>query len=259
MHKKQLILALLASFALSGAAQAALQGRDLNGSIDSFEAYYDTVLDITWLDGYYYNTNLSGTGYDTGSNDADGKTTWTLATAWAANLSIVDSVNNITYDNWRLPAADPVNGSSYVFNSSLNFTGNYDSGFNITSPNNEMAHLFYVTLGNPGYKDTNGVLTGCYDASTSKCLDNTGPFKYLQADGYWAEPQLGVDGMGVPYVFQFYFQVGSQISNPGSMSMRALAVSPGDIGIAAVPEADTWVMLLTGLGLVGAVTRRRLG
>lgn len=37
---------LVASF-ISGMAHAALEGRDLNGSIDSFEAYYDTDLDIT--------------------------------------------------------------------------------------------------------------------------------------------------------------------------------------------------------------------
>ena len=57
---------------LSGAAQAALQGRDLNGSAASFEAYYDTVLDITWLaDANYAQTS----GYD-----ADGRMTWSNAT-----------------------------------------------------------------------------------------------------------------------------------------------------------------------------------
>ena len=30
-----------------------------------------------------------------------------------------------------------------------------------------------------------------------------------------------------------------------------------DVNVAVVPEADTWAMLLAGLGLVGAVTRRR--
>lgn len=70
---------LIAASLVSGAAQAALQGRDLNGSAGSFEAYYDTVLDITWLaDADYAKTS----GYD-----ADGYMTWTAANTWAANLS----------------------------------------------------------------------------------------------------------------------------------------------------------------------------
>lgn len=261
MHKqkKSLILAILAGLALSSTAQAALQGRDLNGSIDSFEAYYDTELNITWLDGYYHPTGLSG-GYDAGPNYWDGLTTWSLATDWAADLSITDSVNNITYDNWRLPAANPVNGSSYLFNSSLNYTGNYDEGFNITSPNSELAHLFYVTLGNPGYKNTDGTLTGCYVAGSSTCLDNTGPFMHLQATGYWSGSYAGFkDGMDTPYAFFMYMQTGLQTFDLATRSFRAMAVADGDIGIgvaASVPEPESYALMLAGLALVGTYARR---
>ena len=81
MQKKPLILALLAGIALSGAAQATLMGRDLNGSAGSFEAYYDTDLGITWL----------------ADANVNGRMTWAAANTWAANLSFTDGVN--TYDN----------------------------------------------------------------------------------------------------------------------------------------------------------------
>ncbi len=42
-------LALVAALGISGTTHAALQGRDLDGNLATFEAYYDTVLDITWL------------------------------------------------------------------------------------------------------------------------------------------------------------------------------------------------------------------
>jgi hypothetical protein len=68
MQKKNLILALLAGVALSGAAQAALHDRG-GGLI------YDDVLKVTWLqDANYAKTS----GYD-----ADGKMTWVNAVAWA--------------------------------------------------------------------------------------------------------------------------------------------------------------------------------
>ena len=61
----------------------------------------DTDLNITWLaDANYAKTS----GYaEAWSNGADGQMNWDAARMWAANLSLVDAVNNITYDNWRLP------------------------------------------------------------------------------------------------------------------------------------------------------------
>ena len=55
----------------------------------------------------------------------------------------------------------------------------------------------------------------------------------------------------------FGFSDGYQPAGYKGSGFYALAVSPGDV--AAVPEADTWAMLLAGLGLVGVATRRRRG
>lgn len=235
------VAALTLAMGLSGAAQAALQGRDLNGSAGSFEAYYDTVLNITWLaDANYAQTS----GYD-----ADGKMTWAAANTWAANLSFTDGVK--VYDNWRLPTVEPVNGIS--FNYTYMKDGSTDYGYNIISPQSEMAHLYYVTLGNPGFMTPAGVVSGCYVNITNTCLDNAGPFSNLQTGNfYWSG---SVYATYQNYAWYFYFSSGIQDLNYQTGSVYAMAVSPGDV--AAVPEADTWVMLLVGLGLVGCVTGRR--
>ena len=100
---------LIAASLVSGAAHAALQGRDLDGSIGSFEAYYDTDLNITWL----ADANING------------PMNWDDASALAANLSFTDGVN--IYDNWRLSTSDAC------------------AGYGCTG--SEMGHLFYSELG----------------------------------------------------------------------------------------------------------------
>ena len=79
---------------------------------------YDDHLNITWLqDANYAKTS---------NYDADGQMSWAGATAWAANLSYLDSVRNVTYDDWRLPTT--VDGP-YVFG----YNGTTTAGYNITS------------------------------------------------------------------------------------------------------------------------------
>src|SRR3989344_1744726 len=74
-----------------GTWETTLQGRDLDGNLSTFEAYYDTALNITWLvDGNYAQTS----GYDT-----DGLMLWSAANTWAAGMNPYGS--GIT--GWRLP------------------------------------------------------------------------------------------------------------------------------------------------------------
>ena len=109
-----LIAASLISVLASGTAHAALQGRDLNGSPGSFEAYYDTDLDITWLAdanlaasntfGLAYNTDLGNHPSDsTGPSYSetirtDGKMTWGAALHW------IDAMNAANYLGYSAPA-----------------------------------------------------------------------------------------------------------------------------------------------------------
>jgi hypothetical protein len=235
--------ALIASFIIatslvSGAAQASLIDRG-GGLI------YDTDLNVTWLqDANYAKTS----GYD-----ADGRMAWQAAVDWAANLSYYDSVRNVTYSDWRLPSVSPVNGVSFIY-SNYATNGSSDLGYNITSHNSELAYMFYVNLGNPGYYTSSGTVSGCY-VSPSKCLDYTASFSNLQSDVYWSgseyTPYPGYPGAA----WDFFMDFGLQEGDGKGRESYAWAVRPGDV--AAVPEAQTYALILAGLGLVGWRARRR--
>lgn len=241
MNKRKMrMAAIVLAAGLSGAAQAALQARDLDGNVATAEAYYDTVLDITWL----------------ANADVSGPMGWAAANSWAANLSFYDAVNNVTYDNWRLPTVNPINGTSFNYN--WKFNGSTDFGYNISeqgtafagSTGSEMAHLFYNTLDNKGYCP---VSTDCSPAAQPGWgLTNTGPFTNLQDYSYWSGSEYASD-TGKALYFSFFN--GSQYADPKNYGYLALAVSPGDV--AAVPEAETWAMLLAGLGLLGISAHHR--
>lgn len=211
-------------------AQAALQGRDLNGSINSFEAYYDTDLNITWL----ADTNLK-----VGNQIV---MTWAEANTFVGSLSFTVGVN--VYDNWRLPTVTDTDTPGCV---SASYSGT-DCGSNVNTATGEMAHLFYDELGNKAYWDTAGA-----GPQTGWGLTNTGPFPNFQPGTYWSGTEY-VPNTDFAWVFA---TTGSQVFNPKSYNNRTLAVSPGDVG--AVPEADTWAMLLAGLALVGVAVGRRRG
>lgn len=233
MQNNPLTLTLLAGLALSGAAHADLIGRDLNGSAGSFEAYYDTDLDITWLaDANYAQTSGS---------DTDGMMTWAAANTWAANLSFVDPVNNRTYDNWRLPTVTDKGtpGCNFAYR-------NTDCGYNVDTYTGEMAHLFYDELYNKATYDTDGY------SQLGEGLINTRPFINLQRDDYWTGTEYAPDTGGA---WTFFFPYGLQNAYFKDAAFYALAVSPGDVG--AVPEAETYALMLAGLGLIGWRARRR--
>ena len=128
------------TFSLSGGASAALFDRG-GGLI------YDSTLNVTWLqDANYSKTS----GYDD-VGDLD----WQPAQDWAANLSYYDSVRGVTWDDWRLPKVEPVNGANFNYNFAND--GSTDWGYNITSPHNEIAYMYYVNLGNEAFVPTEGV------------------------------------------------------------------------------------------------------
>jgi len=245
------LVGLTLNLGLTATAHAALQGRDLNGSIGSFEAYYDTVLNITWLaDANYAKTS----GYA-----ADGLMTWAEAITWAANLSFYNALTNQTYADWRLPTVAPVNGSD--LNPNFSAIGSTDYGYNISAPGttyagstaSEMAHMFYNTLNNPGKYTPAGADSGCY-GTRKDCLDNVGPFSNLQPWVYWSATEYGY---ATDHAWNFAMYLGSQSTYDKPGDFYAWAVSSGDVGISAVPEAQTYALMLAGLGLVGWRARRR--
>ncbi|MHB1083301.1 MAG: PEP-CTERM sorting domain-containing protein [Thiobacillus sp.] len=227
---------LIAASLVSGAAHAALEGRDLDGDLATFEAYYDTDLDITWLaDANYAKTS----GYDT-----DGLMTWAAADTWAAQLSFTDGVN--VYDDWRLPTITDTGTSGCNYANS-----GTDCGYNVDPASSEMAHLYFTELGNLSYYTTTGAVIGYAGGSNpNSTLDNVGPFTNFQSYHYWSGTEYAPNTF-----YAWYFYTGSGYQSYGHGSFYALAVRPGDV--AAVPEAETYALMLAGLGLIGWRARRR--
>jgi hypothetical protein len=228
---------------LTGVAQATLHDRG-GGLI------YDDVLDVTWLqDANYAKTS----GYD-----ADGKMYWHQASAWADGLVYYDSIRDVVYDDWRLPTVTPIDASTFDFAYSV--AGDTDIGYNIGAPGsayagstaNELAYMFYQNLGNIGHYTLTGEVSGCYTSTQGTCLANVGPFVNLLSVNYWSGTEYpadmdlawGIDmDFGYIYVYdKFYAQYG-------------WAVRDGDV--AAVPEPETYALMLAGLGLVSWAARRR--
>lgn len=205
-----------------GTWQDTLQGRDLDGDLSNgYEAYYDTALNITWLaDAAYAKTS----GYQP---EYEGRLTWTEANAWAGSLN----VHGVT--GWRLPAAPPVNGVSYV--EDFSFDGSTDLGYNLKSPSNELGHMFYVTLGNRGLVGPTGFV------QTRAGLINTGPFFNLPEDEIWTG---GIYSHPDGADFAWYFLPSYGLQELASLYYGGTAwlVRTGDV-VSAVPEPSAaWLM-----------------
>lgn len=219
----------------SGATQAALVDRG-GGLI------YDTDLNVTWLqDANYAKTS----GYS-----AYGLMTWSQAVTWAENLSYYDNVRNVTYADWRLPTTTDTGAPGCDFG----FSGK-DCGYNVNPASSEMAHLHFTELGNLSRFTTTGTLSGAMEggANPNSAQDNTGPFINFQPGYYWSGTEYA---LYPSEAWSFYPRTGEQdTSNKSFYRYYALAVRPGDV--AAVPEAETYALMLVGLGLVAWHAKRR--
>jgi hypothetical protein len=244
---------LLAAAALTLAvpAQAALLGRDLNGSPASFEAYYDDLLDITWLADWNYSV--------TSGFDGDGAMYWEVAAEWIASLNAGAGLYGFT--DWRLPNVAPVNGVAYKFARTNN--GTSDLGFAKTGTGwglaSEMGHLFYVTLGNKGFctpddaNPNNAIAYFNCDEQAGWGLQNKGPFSNMDAYYYWAGPLRNDED-----AWSFDLNQGDQDDEytlGGFVDWKAVVVRNGDVLAAPVPESGSLALLLTGLGALGWVRR----
>ncbi len=225
---------------LGSAANAALLSRS------GGQAYYDTVLDITWV----ADANLAKTsGYD-----ADGNMTWSAAQTWIGTLN---TANYLGTNDWRLPTVEPLNGST--FNYSVSANGSTDSGYNQSEQGtayaggtgSEMAHLFYNTLDNKGYCNPLLSTAGC-TPQAGWGLSNVGPFSNLQPYLYWSGTEYAP---ATSNAWDFNFNRGNQGHGGKSDGLYAWAVRPGDI--AAVPGPGTVWLLGSGLILLGRSVRRR--
>jgi hypothetical protein len=237
-----------------GTWELTLQARNLDGDPTTVEAYYDTLLNITWLaDANYAMTSGS---------DADGQMDWDGANLWAANQTIGG------FDGWRLPTMSPIDG--VAFNTTRTNNATSDSGYAYTTtdgtdggwrdgggtPVSELGHMFYVTLGNLGFCEPNDAQpNGCGGRGADFGLVNTGLFTNLQDSFYWTDTEQSAT---TAWFFDNYY--GDQNWNATNFKDGvhfAWAVHSGDVGTSVVPiPAAVWLFCAGLLGL-GGIARRR--
>ena len=225
-----------------GTWETTLLARDLDGNLSTAEAYYDTVLKITWLaDADYAGVNMP----------------WSSAINWAKYLNISG------YTGWRLPETNPIDGTT-ADDDYVSYIGSEDRGFNVSAPGtlyagstaSEMAHLFYNTLGNLGYCDPATSSTqNCSGPQAGWGLSNTGPFSNIQDRNYWSGTEAYIQQATYEInAWTFNFETGDQFvaATHSYDILRAWAVHDGDVGTAIVPAPPAlWLFGSGMLGLVG--------
>ena len=222
-------------------AQAALLSRA------GGQAYYDDVLNITWLaDVKYAVTN--GFGVPASRNVAyrdeigtRGSMDWSTANLWIDGMN---AANHLGASNWRLPFVVDTGSPDCDWS----FVGGTDCGYNVqtmtgTTVYSEMAHLYYVTLGNSS--------SGC-PGSPLFCLTNTGPFANVQGEHYWSGSS---DSVRPWAVWDFHFAFGYQAPNDSGNYNHAWAVHDGD-PFSVVPVPPAVFLFGSALGVMGWMRRK---
>jgi hypothetical protein len=239
----------------AGAGHAALQGRDLDGNAATFEAYYDTALDVTWLADWdhartQYLASGGAQGFEDGRMSLYQWMTWSYGEPGQGLYGVL---------GWRLPHVAPLNGTDYAFGFSNN--GSTDAGYARTGSgwglNSEIGHLYYVTLDNLGQcAPDDSAPTSCLIQPGWNPVPNSGPFHNMAAiDGYWAYATgPGLEGYGA---WKFDLVSGYQQIYSGNFSGHVALVHDGDI--AAVPEPAAALLWLLGLPALACALRARAG
>jgi hypothetical protein len=210
-------------------ASQTLQGRDLDGDVSNgYEAYYDLALDLSWLaDANYAKTSKF---------NATGLLAWDEANQWSSSLMLYG------ISNWRLPTlvdtGEP--GCGYE-------NGGPDCGTSILLENSELAHLYYVTLGNTPGPDP------ISDVPAVMLTKKFGPFINVQSENYWTNVQYPFFGGTTAWIFSPLF--GSQGFDAKSIAQGSWLVHKGDI-LLAVHEPESFILCVFGLISTASLTRR---
>ena len=207
-----------------GTWETTLQARDLTGD-GVADAYYDTSLNITWLRNW----------------DVNGSMTADVAKAWAESLAVGG------FGGWRLPRVNDSTG----FNCSQ-FGDQRNCGYPTDISASELAHMYYVTLGNLP-RCTSAV--GLCEPRAGGGLTNTANLE-IQDAAYWSSEVVQAATMGGTDGVWYFVTSGSQGVSGPSARMSAVAVRNGDVG-AAIPEPATYGLALIALVMLGLTTRHR--
>lgn len=223
-------------------AQAALLGRAaLTPGGTDYQAYYDDVLDITWMaDANLAATNTFGITewHWLGQPSPPGVMHLDDAREWITRMN---AANYLGMNKWRLPTTVDTGNPGCDFA----YTGT-DCGYNVDLSTGEMAHLFYSTLGNLAAYDTSGVL------QPGSGMTNTGPFSNLSVYQVpFFTSLMRFDFVGGQQNFECAFTYEWACFNvPG----KAWAVLSGDIATVPVPGAV--YLFGSALGVMGWMRRK---
>lgn len=169
---------------------------------NEFSLIYEDDQGLIWLD------------YSSGSKEWPGSVIWAAGLNESGALTYkLDPGISLTWSgDWRLPkTADGARKNGY--------DGSTTAGFNITT--SEMGHLYYVSLGNPGYYDKTGKVQPGFAG-----LKNTEPFKNLKDDIYWSGTGYAIYPNHA-WQFNFYYGAQDNTSFTNSYSHPGMAVRPG--------------------------------
>jgi hypothetical protein len=162
--------------------------------------------------------------------------------------------NNSGYlgvNGWRLPDYVDLPPTVGCNTSGASYSGS-DCGYNVDTASGELAHMFFITLGNLAEYDTNGNqrAMGNYGAK------NTGNFYNLLFEPYWYGDVSTQDATKSWYFNTHY---GLQRRALNTYELVAWAVHDGDIGTALATVPVPAALWLFGAGLLGLVGIARKG
>lgn len=222
-----------------GTWETTLQARDLDGNLATIDAYYDTVLNITWLSA----AGLAEAGnFRASSQNLD----------WYEINNLISAININAITGWRLPTMVDTGSPGCDWS----YSGT-DCGYNvqITSGStvySEMASLYYNTLGNSALYDTSG------NTQAGGGLKNTGPFSIWTTAGYWTGRDYAPD-TGNAWLFDLLggAQDGRLVDKRSDVPY-AWPVHDGDVGsvIAPIPQA-IWLFVTGLLALIGISGKKK--
>ncbi len=232
-----LLAALVVAAGIGSASATPLVGRDINRNAvvanDPNSVYlWDQDLGITWLR----------------NADINGAKDWTSQNNYAQNMVTGTGANAIS--DWRLPSITDSGTSGCNFS----YAGGTDCGYNVDTSGSEMAHLFYVTLGNLSFCPAGDPTCNNFHGQAGYGLTNVGDFLKMQSDGYWSGTEYAPNSS---FAWYFFTYRGSQNLINKTSGLYAMAVRPGDVLAAQVPEPESLVLALTALACLGLVRRRR--
>lgn len=214
MRKAWMLISIL--FAVTAFSVSASAGLMTIGSVTykgkDYNLIYEDDQGLIWMD--YTNQ----------------RTKWPQQVSWADGLNAPEALTYklnpeviVSWEgDWRLPKT--VDGPRKNGND-----GTTTAGCNITT--SEMGHLYYESLGNLGYYDTNGNPRPGWGGPRIQegwGLKNKGPFKNLQPYSYWSGTEYSINPEHA-WDFNMYFGSQGNLAFKDAYNYSGMAVRQGKV------------------------------